>query len=522
MEIRDFQSPQMLSNHGAPKAAPGPDQEAGTPVSDGFVGHLGKGDRLKADLYKLMSAGDVDGRVIKDVATRQFADSYGRVTHLALMLTSYANGETREQMLNAYKELFTKMEPDTKFSVVAEGPQDRKDLEELIKNNNVPNPERINIIDSKCGNNTVWARDMMVPLFIEGDDQHTALLEQSPFHNWHGNDSQVPSYITEANPSIILDKEPRLITDGGEVMANTKESFVGFYSIAATAEHLAKLAHDDEHLRDKLFKYYETSTGNKIHEAEVENLFPYKFEPAPFPSQIHHHPFTLVKNPEFSPAPMKRGVVSEGKMYEDMAIKLFERQFGKPVTVMGADDPATPHPEEPATDHMDMGLTPVDDQTFFLGDVNLARDLLKNLSPADKKVAEQQISNVMGKQIRLDDLLKDTRNNNCQEDFDGYRKTLTSKGYNVISLPHLAPDHNNFGPPYLTYNNCLMERFDKDGKEFRRVFLPVYGISALDDYAIKQFQSQGFEVHPLPLDKLAAYWGALRCTTNWLERSPKG
>ncbi len=85
-----------------------------------------------------------------------------------------------------------------------------------------------------------------------------------------------------------------------------------------------------------------------------------------------------------------------------------------------------------------------------------------------------------------------------------------------MPLPHHEPAQS--GDPYITYNNCLMERFEKDGHEYRRVFLPVYGQPS-DDVAIKTWESQNFEVVPMPLDQLSSRWGALRCISNWLDRS---
>ena len=173
-------------------------------------------------------------------------------------------------------------------------------------------------------------------------------------------------------------------------------------------------------------------------------------------------------------------------MFDDLSVRLFEQQFGKPVTIMGRDNPATPgHTEEPATDHMDMGMTPVDDHTYFVGDPSLYGE------PTG-------------------------RNRDNQQDFDQYAQTLKDKGYNVLRVPHHEPQAP--GEPYITYNNCLMERFEKDGHEVRRVFLPVYG-QASDETAIKTWESQNFEVIPMPLDQLSSRWGALRCISNWLDRS---
>ena len=96
------------------------------------------------------------------------------------------------------------------------------------------------------------------------------------------------------------------------------------------------------------------------------------------------------------------------------------------------------------------------------------------------------------------------------------REILENLGYNVIRLPHHEPSQS--GDSYITYNNCLMERFEKDGKEYRRVFLPVYGQDS-DNVAIKTWEGQGFEVVPMPLQHLTTRWGGLRCISNWLDRS---
>jgi len=453
--------------------------------------------------------------------TVQYADSYGRVKHLALQLSSYASGKVRSQMLNAYKTLFQKMEPDTKFTIVVESDRDKADVDKILKDNKIPNPERIQYIKPNVGGLTVWARDQMIGMYLPDDPNHTGLLNQTTLHNWHDSDTKVPPKIADANPKIILDKEPRLITDGGDTVSNRNESYVGYYSLAATAENLHRVGRSNNFVKTQIVAHYEAKTGKRVVLSELDNPFPFKIVPEPFPKDVHKVPFRLESNPDYQPLKAAGNQVDEATMYEDMAKELFEKQFGKKVNVMGKDDPPTPQIEEPASDHMDMGLTPVDEKTFMLGSPDLTKSLIRSMSPSELRQAEQVLSEAAGKRIDLKSYADTSRKGDKQNEFDAYEKKLTGDGYRVVRLPHAEPD---WGSPYISYNNCLMERFDKnnDGTEYRRIFLPVYGIPKLDNFAIDAYKKEGFEVIPMPLDALSARWGALRCISNWLERSPQG
>ncbi|MBS2033760.1 hypothetical protein JST97_02180 [bacterium] len=451
----------------------------------------------------------------RELGEKQFADSYGRVKHLALMLSSYASGDTRRQMLNAYQTLFTRMEPDTRFTIAVGSSRDRKDIEDMMARAKVSNPERIEFVDPKAGSLTVWARDMMVPLQLTGDPNRTALLEQTPLHNWHDNDSAVPGAICAANPQILLDQDKRIVTDGGDVQSNTKESFVGYYSLAATAKQLANRVEGDPELKSKFVSDFEQRTGKQVMDAHQGVTFPFRMvdRESDNPEALQ---WALVENPKFKPAELAPHQVTVAQMYEEEARKLFEEKFGKPVTVLGKDDPSTTHVEEPATDHMDMGCTPIDDNTFLVGDPGLAKQIVAGMSYKELDDAERILSKSAGRPVRLP--RAGDRNRDNQEDFDAYAKTLTDKGYNVVRVPHAEP---GLSRSYISYNNCLMERFTReDGTDVRRVFLPVYGIPKLDDAAIKIWESQNFEVIPMELGSLSQRWGALRCVSNWLDRSP--
>lgn len=447
--------------------------------------------------------------------TRQMADYDGRVKHLALMLSSYArSGQMRAQVLEAYKTLFNRMEPDTKFSIVVDSNRDKADVERAIAESGCPNPERIQLVQPGVGDLTVWARDMMVGLELPGSPDRTMLLSQKPLHDWHGNDRDVPVFLSHAAPGVHLNTAKRLVTDGGDTTSNRSDSFVGHYSIAATAERL-ELAFKDPALKSAGVKYFEAATGKQVVQG---GGLPYHMEQRDT-GGLHRMPLQMVENPSFVEKPLRNGEASEAEMYEWLSARMFEREFGKPVTVLGADDPTTDHKEEPACDHMDMGFTPYDDRAAFLGDPGLARQLLESMTPEEKKQANERLSEIAGKPLTVEDYFgAGTRNRDNQEDFESYKRIAEDKGLEVTRLPHLEPQS---GMPYISYNNCLMERFTKDGEEVKRVFLPQYGIEKLDGYARSTWESKGFEVIPMELGALSAYWGALRCISNWLERSPE-
>ncbi len=72
---------------------------------------------------------------------------------------------------------------------------------------------------------------------------------------------------------------------------------------------------------------------------------------------------------------------------------------------------------------------------------------------------------------------------------------------------------------WVTYNNCLMESYQKeDGTQVRRVFLPEYGLPKLDQAAEEVYKARGFEVVPLQLSALTAMRGAIRCISNVYDR----
>lgn len=483
-------------------------------VSDGFApSGESTGEITAAVLAKLTEP----SRVL-DEPTRIYPDNYGRVKHLALQLSDYVYGSVRKDVLQAYQKLFTEMEPDTKFTVVVESDRDRRDVEKIIQSGGVPNPERIEFIKPENLDLTVWARDQMISMYFpEGDGSKTALTNQSMLHDWHNDDEQVPQYIAAKYPSIVLDPEKRLVTDGGEVVSNRGETFIGAFSVNATAKKLKALAKKDADFAQKIQDYAEQQMGMKVRLSQQENPFPFELVERETSPLLHEQQFLIAENPAYKAPQLKPGEVSEADMWVKVAVDLFEKEFGQKVTPMGMDVPETPEIEGPANDHLDMGLTPLDEKTMAVGDPSLALSVLGRMAPERREEVAALLSQASGIDVKAADLtMQSGYYPNQQRDFDSYAKQLEDSGYRVVRLPYAEP---SWGRPNISFNNCLMERFHReDGTEVKRVFLPVYGIQELDELAVKTYESEGFEVHPMPLATLATRKGALRCMSQWLER----
>jgi hypothetical protein len=428
-----------------------------------------------------------------------FAEPFGKITHLALQLDGEAQGKVRENVFGAWSTLFKTMDPDVRFTVVLESEADKKEVEELLRKNNIQNPERFNLLVADDINITLWSRDQMVGLFSPSDD--TTLLNQTTMRP-HGDDPQIPPRIVEANKGIILDPDKRPVTDGGDEISNSRETFLGYNSLYLTAKNLHDIEHPaKKHGRCSPFRY------NLVTE------FPKGKEKYQVPD------FYYEENPAYNPY---QGFPDEEAQWLSKAKELFEKKYGKPVTVIGADDPSTPEHEEPATFHIDMGLTPVDDKTMLVGDPRMAIDIIRSLPKSEYDEYNRKLQEELGVE---GDVLKSLIDANTADDpllqhqFDHNADLLRKKGYDIIRMPYLQ------GPPdvsWVTYNNCLMESFKReDGTEVRRVFLPTFGLPALDGKAEEIYRSQGFEVIPLHLPALTAWRGAIRCISNILGRSPE-
>jgi hypothetical protein len=497
-----------------------------TEVSDGFAKGEEDTQSLSQSILKTLcdDPSISKTKLLENNSTRILPDNFGRVKHLALQLSDYVSGSMRTDVLAAYKTVFLNMEPDTKFTMVVGSDRDQKDIEKVIKDNNVPNPERIQFIQPPLSL-TVWARDQMLGMYFPNDDSKTALLNQTTFHSWHNEDTLVPPYIADKYPSIVLDPEKRIVTDGGEVVSTKNETFVGNFSIAETAEKLKSMAKKDPSFESMIKNTYEKKTGKIIIPSEQENPFPWKIVPREVDPEMHEHPFKLEANPDYQKPLLKANEMEEGDMWIRAAKDLFTKQLGQPIIVMGEDDPSTPQVEGPANDHLDMAITPLDEKTVAVGDPSLVRKALEKMTPERRIEVLGKMSDILGTTVTEDDFngLKENASSgvreypNQQHDFDMYAKNLEKKGFRTVRTPYAEP---TWGRPNITYTNCLQEQFTKDdGTKVKRIFLPVFDIPEVDSIALDTYKNEGFEVFPIPMPNLATRKGALRCISQWLDRS---
>ncbi|MEW6280613.1 MAG: hypothetical protein AB1758_18455 [Candidatus Eremiobacterota bacterium] len=434
------------------------------------------------------------GLIPRDLAhTRVHADNGGKIEHLALQLDGHAINypNVRRNVLKAWEKLFKTMDPDVKFTLVLENQRDRAEVERMLTSLQVPDRERFKLIVTQGLNITMWSRDQMVGLHDANSGQGV-LLGQTTMRP-HGDDPQVPPLIAEAHPDIRFDPDKRPVTDGGDEVSNNHETFLGYASVYLTAQRL----------------YDQANPG--------QNGNPFRLNVVPVDGEGFMHPASkLERNPYCSLT------ADQEVFWVSQAHHLMEEKYGKSVVVVGADDPSTPEVEVPATFHIDMGLTPVDDDTVLVGDPRLAIEILQGLSPEEREQYNEHLRKATGEEGDLVQKLIDANTTDdplLQHQFDYNAQHMEKLGYAVVRLPYLQ------GPPglsWITYNNCLMENYARpDGSEVRRVFLPTFGLPALDDRAEATYREQGFDVERLELPALTAWRGAIRCISNVLDREPK-
>lgn len=115
------------------------------------------------------------------------------------------------------------MDPDVRFTLVLERESDQAEIQKFLLRNGFPNPERFRIVFCDDLNITMWSRDQMVGLF--GPTHDAVLLAQTTMRP-RGQDPLIPPRIVAANQGIVLDPDKRLVTDGGDEVSNSKETFM--------------------------------------------------------------------------------------------------------------------------------------------------------------------------------------------------------------------------------------------------------------------------------------------------------
>ena len=174
----------------------------------------------------------------------------------------------------------------------------------------------------------------------------------------------------------------------------------------------------------------------------------------------------------------------------EKVLELFEGTLGRPAVMV-----------EPQGDfHLDLGVTLLDDDTVAVADAELGVQLARGL-----------------RRPECDQMIEATRAASLAERYDRVAQNLSARGYRVVRLPNLRGV--GLVTPYLTYNNVLMERYAAgDGQEVRRVYMPVYELPSMDEFAQGIYQRHGFEVVAMPSARSCTrLWGAVRCAVGDLQ-----
>lgn len=140
--------------------------------------------------------------------------------------------------------------------------------------------------------------------------------------------------------------------------------------------------------------------------------------------------------------------------------------------------------------HIGMYCTALCEGSVAVGDPAAGRELLRNTRESGVTAEPDQGQDVL---------------------FRNVRTALSSNGLRVVTLPLLLTDQPRV---YVTYNNAIIER---RGSE-KRVYMPIYGLPALDGAARRIYEAEGFKVFPVRVGKLYRNTGSLRCMVGIIKR----
>jgi len=200
-----------------------------------------------------------------------------------------------------------------------------------------------------------------------------------------------------------------------------------------------------------------------------------------------------------------------------------EERWGRPVTWIPTAH-ATP------SGHADIVLMPAGNHAVAMGNVALAVSLLERVSAQDKarfierfrtftrEPPDPQAAPIEHDRI-FEQLAADSRIPQRLAELATIERQLGDLTYKAVRVPYLTLDPVRYGL-YLTitYTNVV---FDVRG-DHKTVYVPVYGLGALDDAATRAWRELGYEVVPIDALGPAIHGGALRCLSQVTRSSPAG
>lgn len=471
-----------LSSRLQPQAAP----ESSLPPTDsvqlsrdpGPMGRSGwSGKRLAGAQSQLAFKAAEQATPLFGMGGLIFPDSRGKIKEMALQLGNVEFDkplpeEVHNGLLGVWDQLFTHMSPETHFTVVCADQRGIDDVNQLVHDNGI-DPNRVAVVPAQSDKMSIWIRDSMLP--VRAEDGHSKLLIQDRTY-WPGaGDNTIAPTLAavhsqDEHNAITSQAHPALRIDGGNILSNNKQIIVGSDSIRHTRDRLQELAQDPARAQE-IEEFYARSSG----------------QPA----------------------------TDKDKMWEELPKLVFESEFGRPALVIARDR------DQPAF-HIDMTTTPIGDHKFLVGDPSLAIEALKALSPEERAATNREMAlnagitsgeDLIGKLIAAED------NASNQANYDATAAELKEAGYEIERMPALMGLRTTWSVPYLTYNNCILERYPADdGSEVKKVYLPQYGCAVLDKMAENIYRANGYEVTPLQMGSISKLEGAIRCSSYAIER----
>ncbi|MEW6281207.1 MAG: hypothetical protein AB1758_21530, partial [Candidatus Eremiobacterota bacterium] len=357
-----------------------------------------------------------------------FADSYGKISHLALQFGNVEFDrplpeETRRALLGMYATLMKAMAPDSQFTVVCANREGVEAIGELVQQVGI-DPARVTVVDARTERGmSIWIRDSMLPVRLP--DGTTLLMIQDRTY-WPGpEDSRVPALIDEADDRIASQPHPALRIDGGNVLSNQHQIFVGKDSVEHTRARLQELAADPQRFQE-IKHFFQAWTGLEVVEGDPAHDYE----------------------------------VGLSDMWRDLPVLVFEKAFQKDVLVLGEDDPNTPIREEQPAFHIDMAVTPIGENKVLVGDPGMAIEVFRGLGSEERA----RVNAEMAAQAGLDpshDLIGKLMEVNgtpeAQANYDNVARQLGAAGYEVERIPSMIGLRTTWSLPYLTYNNCMQD-----------------------------------------------------------------
>ncbi len=166
-------------------------------------------------------------------------------------------------------------------------------------------------------------------------------------------------------------------------------------------------------------------------------------------------------------------------------LRRMEGALKKRIVTIGA------KPEDVPDHHICMYLTPLGDKRVAVADPQLGLELYRK-DPSGEPV----------------DVEPDTAK---YEPFLNVIRCMEQKGFHVVRIPLLLTRTPRV---YASCNNVILER--RGGE--KRVYMPVYGVPALDRAAGAAFEKEGWRVIPVRVGKLYRHTGSLRCQVGIIKR----